>query len=152
MALGKNAEVCRLCGAYCCSLGGTAATKDEKREIIAKGHPDYFVQVSENCYVTEWGEEGVCPYLDGRFCTIYRVRPRVCRKFPVVSFDKKVHFIAHCPLAKHLSASDVDRLIELSESIPREIIEGSKKYLIPHAEIIEDRIRGFDLEKIIQIL
>ena len=152
MVLGKNKEICESCGGYCCSLGGTAATKDEWREILRVGHSDHFIRISKNCYITEWGEEGICPYLDGRSCSIYEVRPCVCRKFPVVTVNKREHFIAHCRLSERLSGPDLRQLIELSIGIPDEIIAGCAEYWKPHAAVIAERIQKFDLERIVQIL
>ena len=146
-------EICKKCGAYCCSLGGTAATSEERARVLNAGHPDHFIKMSDDCYVTAWGEDGICPYLEGTSCTIYKVRPIVCQKFPVVTFDNREHFLAHCPLMDHqLTAEDLERLVHLSSRVSEELMQGAMKYLKPYQALIEKRIQRFEMEKIVRII
>lgn len=111
--------------------------------VLKAGHENHFVRVAEKCYITPWGDDGVCPYLKDSVCTIYDVRPLVCRKFPVVVFSNRECFIAHCPLTEHLLEEEIDYLIELSSGVPREIIEGAAAYLQPYARILDQRFHVF---------
>ena len=101
--------------------------------------------MDENCYVTEWGENGSCPYQKGSSCTIYDIRPLVCQKFPVVTFDNVEHFVAQCPLAENLTDDEMAELIELSRQVSDELIAGAVRYLSPYGQIIDDRMKIFKL-------
>ncbi|MBY8997315.1 MAG: YkgJ family cysteine cluster protein [Candidatus Thorarchaeota archaeon] len=89
----EHSSVYRECGGYCCSFGGATATKEEHESILRAGNEDHFVKISDNCYTTVWGEDGFCPYLEDASCSIYNLRPLVCRKFPVFTFTNKEHLI-----------------------------------------------------------
>ena len=150
MSRRNHREICAECGGVCCTWSGTTATRGEYEEIIRTGHEDHFVKMSDNCYVTAWGKIGACPYLEGTSCTIYEIRPLVCQKFPVVTFDNTRHFIAQCPLARHLSDIELAELIELSLQVPHELMEGAVRYLDPYGQIIDGRMKRFRLEPIDQ--
>ena len=143
-----NSEICKECGSYCCSFGGTTASRTEYEVILRAGHPDYFIHISDNCYVTAWGDEGICPYLEGSSCSIYELRPLVCHKFPIISFNRYDHYIAHCPLAEQLSEDEINDLIELSLQVPEELHDGTVMYLSPHGEVLDKRIQRFRLEEL----
>ena len=144
----EHHEICKECGAYCCSFGGTVATKEELETILNAGHKNYFVGISGDCFNTIWGEYGVCPYLEDSTCTIYDIRPKVCRKFPIITFDNKKHYLVHCPLTKRLSKEEIDECIAIARTCPNELLHGASLYLEPHAKIIEDRLSEFEMEKI----
>ncbi|MFW9872594.1 MAG: YkgJ family cysteine cluster protein [Candidatus Thorarchaeota archaeon] len=141
-------KICRKCGGYCCSLGGTVATKIEFNEIIKTGYNNYFVRISDNCYITEWGETGICPYFKEYYCTIYEVRPMVCKKFPVFSLNSKEHYLMHCPLTSHLSEKEKEECIALATQIPDETLDRINDYLDPYGEIIEKRMNKFEMTPI----
>ena len=144
----KLHEICIECGGYCCSFGGTVATREEVDEILKAGHKNHFVGISNDCYNTIWGDYGVCPYLENATCTIYELRPKVCRKFPILSFSGKKHYLVHCPLTEHLSKEDIDECISIAKSCPAELIQGASIYLEPHGKILDDRINEFEMEEI----
>ena len=148
MSRRSNREICAECGGFCCSFGGATATREEYQEILKSGYEDHFVKMSDNCYITEWGENGICPYQEGSSCTIYDVRPLTCRKFPIVSFNKYDHFIAHCALTEQLSEEEIAELIEMSLQIPDELMDGAVRYLTPHSLVLSDRMNHFRLERI----
>jgi Fe-S-cluster containining protein len=77
-------EICHQCGGHCCTFGGAFATQNEVDAIIEYGHPNHFVRLSDGVYGTEWGHDGICPYLEDGLCSIYSLRPLGCRLFPVV--------------------------------------------------------------------
>lgn len=141
----SNSEVCRECGGYCCNFGGTTASRAEHEAILRAGHADHFIHISDNCYVTAWGDDGVCPYLEDSSCSIYELRPLICHKFPIVSFNRYDHYIAHCPLAEQLSEDEISDLITLSLQVPDELLDGSVIYLSQHGEDIDKRIGKFRL-------
>lgn len=141
-----NWNICKECGSHCCSYGGTAVTKLELEEILEAGHQNHFVKISENCYVTKWGEDGICPYLQDTSCTIYDVQPILCQKFPIVTFDNREHFLAHCPLTEQLSEEHLWELAKLASKCPDELLEGANLYLEPYGEILEERLRRFKMD------
>lgn len=144
----SNSEICKECGGYCCRFGGTTASRVEYEAILGAGHADHFIHISDNCYVTAWGEDGICPYLEDSSCSIYELRPLVCHKFPIVSFNRYDHYIAFCPLAEQLSEEEINDLIALSLQVPDELLDGSVMYLGPHGETLEKRIGRFRLEEL----
>ncbi len=141
-------EICKECGGYCCSFGGTIATREEVDVILKAGHKNHFVGISSNCYTTIWGEYGICPYLENASCTIYDIRPKVCRKFPILTFNNKKHFLVHCPLTEHLSKEEIEECISIARTCPTELMQGANLYLEPHSKIIDDRINEFEMEEI----
>jgi Fe-S-cluster containining protein len=144
----SHSHICKECGGYYCSFGGTTATREEVDAILRAGHENHFVRVTENCYITTWGKDGICPYQKGSACTIYNVQPLVCQKYPVVTFTNQEHFIAHCPLIEHLTEEDIDVLVELSSRVPKELLDGAFVYLQPYAAILSERMSKFQLDKI----
>ncbi|MHA1935097.1 MAG: YkgJ family cysteine cluster protein [Candidatus Thorarchaeota archaeon] len=141
-------KICKECGGYCCSFGGTAVTKAELKLIIDAGHENHFVGVLGNCYVTFWGEEGICPYLRDSACSIYEVRPGMCMKFPILSMNNIDHHLVHCPLTEHLSEDEIQTCIEQASRCPDELFIGSNIYLEPHRAIIGERISKFRMDAI----
>ena len=144
----ENREICKECGGYCCSFGGTAVTKAELKLITDAGNENHFVGVLGNCYVTFWGEEGICPYLKDSTCSIYEIRPGMCRKFPIVSTNNIDHHLAICPLTEHLSEDEIQACIEQASSCPDELFVGSNIYLEPYGAIIEERMNKFRMDAI----
>ena len=141
-------KVCGECGAHCCIYGGTTATKEEFDRIINAGHENHFVKISDNVFITKWGENGVCPYLKDKACSIHPVRPTLCKAFPVLMLNENDYYLQHCPLLPHLSADEIEKGKKILKAVPTEIIKGSSKYLKPYEKILSERIGKFRLEKI----
>ncbi|MFX1578164.1 MAG: YkgJ family cysteine cluster protein [Promethearchaeota archaeon] len=102
-------EICHQCGGHCCTFGGAFATQNEVDAIIEYGYPNHFVRLSDGVYGTEWGHDGICPYLEDGLCSIYSLRPLGCRLFPVVQTGAGEIALVECPLANQLSEEEVLR-------------------------------------------
>ncbi|MGY5875040.1 MAG: YkgJ family cysteine cluster protein [Candidatus Thorarchaeota archaeon] len=141
-------KICRECGGYCCSFGGTIATRLELDEILEKGHANHFVGISKDCHITLWGDDGICPYLKDSICTIYDVRPTVCKKFPILSVNNSEHFLVHCPLTSHLSEEELADCKKLASWCSDEMFAGANVYLEPYSRILEERMSKFRMDPI----
>ena len=88
---------CRRCAVYCCRLGGPCLTRDDIEQIESVGHKtSEFVEDSKNKYGNRFPmanamknrKDGSCIFLrTGKKkstyeCTIYEIRPILCRLFP----------------------------------------------------------------------
>ncbi|TFG32521.1 YkgJ family cysteine cluster protein [Candidatus Thorarchaeota archaeon] len=145
----NHSNICKRCGGYCCKLGGTLATKSEVDRIIAAGYPNQFIEITENCYVTDFGKELVCPYLKDSTCEIYHIRPLLCQKYPIFSTDGEEHFLVHCPLTQHLSKDDLTQCIEAALEVPEEIFTSIQRFMAPFGSKIDGRMRKFRMEPIV---
>ena len=141
-------NICKECGGYCCTQGGSDATKLEVDRIIDSGYPNKFIEITENCYVTDFGEDLVCPYLKESACEIYPVRPLICRKYPIFSTNGEEHYLAHCPLTQHLSKDNLAQCIEAALDVPEELFTSVQKFMAPFGSRIDQRMRRFKMERI----
>lgn len=141
-------DICKKCGGYCCTLGGTLATKLEVDLVIEAGYPNKFIEITENCYITDFGESLVCPYLKDTACEIYPVRPLLCQKYPLFSTDGDEHFLVHCPLTQHLSQEDIAQCIAAALSVPEELFTSIQRFMAPFGSRIDERMRKFRMERI----
>ena len=144
----RHSNVCRECGGYCCTQGGSAATKTEVDRVIKAGYPNRFIEITENFYVTDFGEDLVCPYLKASSCEIYPVRPLLCRKYPIFSTDGEEHYLVHCPLTQYLSKNDLDQCIEAALQVPEELFTSVQRFLAPFGPRIDERLHKFKMERI----
>ena len=141
-------KICKECGGYCCTQGGTVATKLEVDRIIEAGYPNKFIEITENCFVTDFGNDLVCPYLKESICEIYPIRPLLCRKYPIMSTNGEEHYLVHCPLTQHLSEDDLVRCIEAALEVPEDLFTSVQKFLAPFGSRIDERMRKFKMERI----
>ena len=144
----NHSDICKECGGYCCTLGGTLATKFEVDRIIEAGYPNKFIKITENCCVTDFGEDLICPYYKESSCEIYPVRPLLCRKYPIFSTDGEEHFLVHCPLTQYLSKDDLAQCIEAALEVPEELFTSIQKFMAPFGPRIDERMRKFRMERI----
>lgn len=144
----NHSNICRECGGYCCAQGGSIATKLEVDRVIEAGYPNRFIEITENCYVTDFGDDLICPYLKDSACEIYPVRPLVCRKYPVFSADGEAHYLVHCPLTQHLSKDDIAQCIEAALEVPEELFACVQRFMAPFGSEIDERMRKFKMERI----
>ncbi|MFW9788585.1 MAG: YkgJ family cysteine cluster protein [Candidatus Thorarchaeota archaeon] len=144
----KHLSICKECGGYCCTLGGSVATKSEVDRVIEVGYPDKFIEITENCYVTDFGEDLICPYLKESLCEIYPVRPLLCRKYPIFSTDGEDHYLVHCPLTQYLSKNDLAQCIEAALEVPEELFTSIQRFMAPFGSGIDERMRKFKMERI----
>lgn len=140
--------ICKSCGGYCCKLGGTLATKREVERVIEAGFSNKFIEITENCYITDFGKDLICPYLKESICEIYPVRPLLCRRYPIFSTDGEEHYLVHCPLTQYLSKNDITRCIEASLKIPEELFTSAQKFMAPFGSGIDERLHKFKMERI----
>ncbi len=143
-----HSNICRGCGGYCCTQGGSIATKLEVDRVIDAGYPNRFIEITENCYVTDFGDDLVCPYLKDSACEIYPVRPLVCRKYPIFSTDGEEHYLVHCPLTQYLSKDDIAQCIEAALEVPEELFTCVQRLMAPFGPQIDERMRRFKMERI----
>ena len=144
----NNSDICKECGGYCCTQGGSLATKLEVDRVIEAGYPNKFIEITENCYVTDFGEDLICPYLKESNCEIYPVRPLLCRKYPIFSIDGEEHYLVHCPLTQYLSKDDFAQCIEAALEIPEELYTSVQRFMAPYGSRINERMHKFKMERI----
>ena len=101
------------------------ASKREVDAIIERGFPNLFVEIAEGIYGLEWGEDGVCPYLQDAQCAIYSIRPLGCRMFPVVQTLRGDIILIECPVATKISSEELEARKRILLQRPRCIIEES---------------------------
>ncbi|MFX1561128.1 MAG: YkgJ family cysteine cluster protein [Promethearchaeota archaeon] len=141
-------HICKECGGYCCTTGGPLATKLEVDCIIKAGYPNMFIEITENCYLTDFGADLVCPYLKDSACEIYPVRPLLCRKYPIFSTDGEEHYLVHCPLTQHLSKDDLAKCIEAALEVPGNLFTCAQRFMAPFSSRINERMHKFKMERI----
>ena len=141
-------NICKECGGYCCTQGGSVATKLEVDRVIEAGYPNKFIEITENCYVTDFGEDLTCPYLKESTCEIYPVRPLLCRKYPIFSTDGEEHYLVHCPLTQNLSKDDFAQCIEAALEVPEELFSSIQRFMAPFGSRIDERMKKFKMERI----
>jgi len=141
-------RICKNCGGYCCTQGGTAASKKEVDRVIEAGFPNKFIEITENCFVTDFGENLICPYLKESVCEIYPVRPLLCRKYPIFSTDGEEHYLVHCPLTQYLSEDDLSQCIAAALEVPEELFSSIQRFMAPFGAGIDERLRKFKMERI----
>ena len=148
MTENNHFNICKNCGGYCCTLGGTLATKSEVDQVIEAGYPNRFIEITENCYITDFGEKLVCPYLKDSECEIYLLRPLLCQKYPIFSTDGEEHFLVHCPLTQHLSQDDIAQCIAAALAVPEELFTSVQRFMAPFGSKIDERMRKFKMKPI----
>ncbi len=141
-------NVCTECGGYCCTQGGSTATKLEVDLVVKAGYPNKFIEISENCYVTDFGEDLICPYLKESTCEIYPVRPLLCRKYPIFSTDGEEHYLVHCPLTQYLTRDDLAQCIAAALEVSEELFTSVQRFMAPFGSRIDERMRKFSMEPI----
>jgi len=107
---------CTLCG-NCCTAFNCGPPEEEELTAIAE-----YLQEPPDAVVAKWtdGGHGRCPMLgaDGR-CTIYEVRPEVCRRYPptkecavIYKGERMAYHCSVCPIVYHIGRNIVRRLKE----------------------------------------
>jgi Fe-S-cluster containining protein len=80
LAKKKGRFKCMMCG-NCCRLRFIHLTKDDIARIQSKGHSDFHDNVGGECMLKRI--RGRCMFVGkDDSCSIYEIRPEVCRKFP----------------------------------------------------------------------
>ncbi len=148
MSSHNYSHICKECGGYCCTQGGTSATKLEVDRIIEAGHPNKFIEITEDCYVTDFGKDLICAYLKDSTCEIYPVRPLLCRKYPIFTTDGEEHYLVHCPLTQHLPQDEIAHCIEAALDVPEELFTCIQRFMAPFGSRIDERMRKFKMERI----
>ncbi len=141
-------HICKECGGYCCTQGGTCATKSEVERVIEAGYPNRFIRITEDCYVTDFGTNLTCLYLKESACEIYPVRPLTCKKYPIFSTDGEEHFLVHCPLTQYLSKDDIAQCIETALAVPEDLYTSIQSFMAPFGAKIDERMHKFKMERI----
>ncbi len=141
-------DICKSCGSHCCKFGGAVATGNEVSAIVEMGYPNHFISVSEDVFITEWGDDMACPYLTDGECEIYEVRPLRCRAFPVFQTGSGEVFLSQCPIASYLSQVEITAMARKLSECPSEILEGAASHLEPYVKALERKISRFDKTRI----
>jgi Fe-S-cluster containining protein len=144
----NHSNICKECGGYCCTHGGTVATRIEVDRIIDSGYPNKFIEITENCYVSDFGEDLICPYFRESRCEIYPLRPLVCKKYPILTTDGEEHFLVHCPLTQYLTDDDLAHCIEAALQVPDELFTSIQRFMAPFGSRIDERMKKFKMEPI----
>jgi Fe-S-cluster containining protein len=137
-------DICAACGGVCCKLGGVVATRNEVDAIIDRGYQNYFIEIADSVYGTEWGDDGVCPYFRDNECSIHEVRPLGCRLFPVVQTTSRDILLIECPLAPHLSREEIQNSKIILSQRPDYITRRSEHLREEHAKELQMRISRFN--------
>jgi Fe-S-cluster containining protein len=69
---------CRMCG-NCCRFRVTPLRAEDVRRLEQAGYRDFTAEKGE---LSLRRVNGRCVFLEGDSCTVYEVRPQVCREFP----------------------------------------------------------------------
>ena len=141
-------DICKDCGGYCCTHGGTVATRKEVEQVIEAGYQNKFIEITENCFVSDFGKDLICPYFKDLACEIYPVRPLVCKKYPILTTDGDEHFLVHCPLTPYLSREDLAQCIEAALQVPDELFSSIQRFMAPFGSKIDERMKKFKMEPI----
>ncbi len=144
----NHSDICSKCGAYCCTIAGSLATKLEVDRVIAAGYPNKFIEITENCFVTDFGRDLACPYLKESACEIYPLRPLLCRQYPIFSIDGEEYYLMHCPLTQYLSKDDFVQCIKAALEIPEELFSCAQRFMAPFGSKINERMHKFRMERI----
>ena len=144
----NHSDICKSCGGYCCTQGGSIATKLEVERVIEAGYPNKFIEITENCYIADFGDDLICPYLKESKCEIYPVRPLLCRKYPIFSTDGEEHYLVHCPLTQYLSKDDLAQCIKAALEVPEELFTSVQRFMAPFGSRIDERMKKFKMERI----
>jgi Fe-S-cluster containining protein len=142
---------CKRCATYCCKLGGPCLTKEDVEQIESVGHKtSEFVENSRRRYgnhslmtsVMKNRRDGSCIFLrtDGERnayeCSIYDVRPILCRLFP---FEIK-RMDAGSFLFKILPCNglnDADGELVNKEFVVEHLLENNHEHLLKFIELFQ---------------
>ncbi len=129
---------CTKCPAFCCSIYDRVQVTKRDIKRLAR-HFDLSYEVAERRFTTLWQDERVlrrkadpifgkaCKFLDpqSRGCTIYHVRPNVCREYPartrcvyydMLQFERKQQVDETVvPLVQITFVKDMKRRLERKE-------------------------------------
>ena len=141
-------NICKECGGYCCTQGGTVATRLEVDRVVDAGYPNKFIEITENCYVSDFGDDLICAYLKDSACEIYPVRPLACKKYPIFTTDGEEHYLVHCPLTEYLSEDEIAQCMKAALEVPEEIFTCVQRFMAPFGSRIDERMHKFKMERI----
>ncbi len=129
-------------------MGGALATKSEVDRVVQAGYSNKFIEITENCYITDFEKDLSCSYLKDSVCEIYPVRPLLCQKYPIFSTDGEEHYLVHCPLTQYLSKDDIDQCLATASAVPEELFTSVQRFMAPFGAKIDERMRKFKMERI----
>jgi len=80
---------CQMCG-NCCRLRIISVTDDDIKRISEKGYKDFYAKKGNEYWMKR--VKGRCIFLKDDKCSIYEIRPEICRKFPFFN----IYSITYC--------------------------------------------------------
>ena len=87
----KQYEICKECGAYCCSFGGTVATKEEVEELITNWKTGNLKGIENMIFADEYMS---LPHVDALFNKLYFKRNnKMAKKIMEYLNDTEDYFI-----------------------------------------------------------
>lgn len=114
-------KICKTCGAKCCKyFSAPTVTKTEKERLLKFGVKDKFY--SSGKYFDYKTKTDVCPFLKNNCCSVHHIEPLLCKPWPVwpvIVGEKKKYIILDCPLTKHLTKSDIEKLKRYARAYPK---------------------------------
>lgn len=142
-------EICRKCKAECCKIGGPNFTEKEMKNVLKKGHKNYFFEVRDKIYELK-SKKDRCPYLKkDNSCEIQNVKPLLCLCWPVLpDFKnwKKTYILIECPLTKVLTKNEIEKCKKEASKISKKMMDIALDYsTIPkkEAEKLEKKFKKF---------
>ena len=80
---------CKMCG-NCCRLRIISLTDEDIKRLSEHGHTDFYVKKGNEYWMKR--VKGRCIFLKDDLCSIYEIRPEICRNFPFF----KMYGITYC--------------------------------------------------------
>lgn len=127
MKLQNILRACQKCKAECCKMGGPDFTEKEMLRVLKAGYKNCFVKINKNHYELK-SKKGICPYLKNFSCEIHKVKPLMCKCWPVyLQFrgKKKEYVLVQCPLTPLLSQSEIKKMRKQAGKIPKWLLEST---------------------------
>ena len=140
--------VCTHCKAFCCTIVRPLVTEKERCDILNEGFDDNFINIGNGIYDITPGKDEKCPYLKpDNSCEIQRVKPKLCRIWPVIpryKQNKRDFIVVKCPLFFHLSSQELRQAKQEAETIPLSIVT----HLWDMSPETKEKIKRFTYETI----
>jgi Fe-S-cluster containining protein len=148
MKLENIKQVCKKCKASCCKMGGPDFTKKEMEKVLKAGFKNCFSKIDKNRYELK-SKNGRCIYLLKNYlCSIHKVKPLMCRCWPVYR-EKGKYIIIKCPLTPYLSKRQRLEMKKQTSKLPKRFVDDIQTNLPKKDfELVMKRFKRFKKEKL----